>query len=246
MSWGIKGPTIQLLFERTFVSAVVSSIFVPQFKSSQFTFSSLGNQNYLEHEWVSVCVDCAARLLSGSVYNPSFNPRQVGSHNPVTVSAEVAKEKGQVGNVSLREIHIIYVIICMCVFLKYTIAEWLKSPQTGLLFYSPVLYMLSLLALWCAIYSSMSNNKVHFICSLRWMDGTTLGFQKWEENEPNTDYIGASCVVMTSYMGEWCENVHAVTAVKMNQSTASDCVHVSWLHRLVDTAQLWRRAKIYL
>lgn len=51
------------------------------------------------------------------------------------------------------------------------------------------------------------------------MDGTTLGFQKWGEDEPNTDNIGSSCVVMTSYMGECGENVHAVTAVEINRAT---------------------------
>lgn len=53
-----------------------------------------------------------------------------------------------------------------------------------------------------SIYCSMSHNKEDIISSLRWMDGTTLGLQKWDENEPNTNNIGANCVVMTYYMGE--------------------------------------------
>ncbi|XP_075877945.1 macrophage mannose receptor 1-like [Nelusetta ayraudi] len=39
--------------------------------------------------------------------------------------------------------------------------------------------------------------------SLWWMDGTTLGIQRWDENEPNTNNVGANCVLMTYYMGFW-------------------------------------------
>lgn len=74
-----------------------------------------------------------------------------------------------------------------------------------------------------SVYCSLSNHKVDFISSWRWMDGTTLGIQKWDENEPDTSDVGANCVIMTYFMGEWCDNVHAVTTVKTKSA------HSLWL-----------------
>lgn len=34
------------------------------------------------------------------------------------------------------------------------------------------------------------------------MDGSSLGLQKWDENQPNPDTIDANCVTMNYYMGE--------------------------------------------
>uniref|UniRef100_A0A674MUZ2 Mannose receptor, C type 1b n=1 Tax=Takifugu rubripes TaxID=31033 RepID=A0A674MUZ2_TAKRU len=36
-----------------------------------------------------------------------------------------------------------------------------------------------------------------------WMDGSSLGLQKWDENQPNPDTIDANCVTMNYYMGYW-------------------------------------------
>lgn len=43
---------------------------------------------------------------------------------------------------------------------------------------------------------------VFIACIVRWMDGTSLGLQKWDENQPNPDTIDSNCVTMNYYMGE--------------------------------------------
>ncbi len=35
------------------------------------------------------------------------------------------------------------------------------------------------------------------------MDGTPVGLQRWEENQPNPNTFDSNCVAMTYYMGEW-------------------------------------------
>lgn len=40
------------------------------------------------------------------------------------------------------------------------------------------------------------------LCALRWMDGTPVGIQRWEENQPSTDNFNSICVTMNYYMGE--------------------------------------------
>lgn len=40
------------------------------------------------------------------------------------------------------------------------------------------------------------------ICPSRWMDGSPVGFQKWDENQPDSNAFDKTCVAMTYYMGE--------------------------------------------
>ncbi|XP_068604963.1 macrophage mannose receptor 1b [Brachionichthys hirsutus] len=39
--------------------------------------------------------------------------------------------------------------------------------------------------------------------SLWWMDGSRLGFQKWDEDQPSMNNFDSNCVGMTYYMGSW-------------------------------------------
>ncbi|XP_076601688.1 macrophage mannose receptor 1b [Chaetodon auriga] len=39
--------------------------------------------------------------------------------------------------------------------------------------------------------------------SFWWMDGTPVGLQRWDENQPNTNSFDENCVSMTYYMGFW-------------------------------------------
>nr|XP_040027916.1 macrophage mannose receptor 1-like [Gasterosteus aculeatus aculeatus] len=39
--------------------------------------------------------------------------------------------------------------------------------------------------------------------SFWWMDGSTVGLQKWEVDQPSTDTFDFNCVVMNYYMGYW-------------------------------------------
>ncbi|XP_034558609.1 macrophage mannose receptor 1-like isoform X3 [Notolabrus celidotus] len=39
--------------------------------------------------------------------------------------------------------------------------------------------------------------------SFWWMDGASVGLQKWDENQPNTNAFDENCVAMTYYMGFW-------------------------------------------
>lgn len=53
-----------------------------------------------------------------------------------------------------------------------------------------------------------SNNYtiVHYnsteLCASRWMDGSPMGFQRWDENQPDSDSFDENCVTMTYYMGK--------------------------------------------
>lgn len=35
------------------------------------------------------------------------------------------------------------------------------------------------------------------------MDGSPVGLQRWDENQPNTNTFDENCVTMTYYMGEY-------------------------------------------
>lgn len=37
------------------------------------------------------------------------------------------------------------------------------------------------------------------------MDGSPVTLQRWDENQPNSNTFDENCVIMTSYMGEWCK-----------------------------------------
>ncbi|KAK2822607.1 hypothetical protein Q5P01_022672 [Channa striata] len=39
--------------------------------------------------------------------------------------------------------------------------------------------------------------------SFWWMDSSLIGFQRWDENQPNSDVFDENCVTMTYYMGFW-------------------------------------------
>lgn len=42
----------------------------------------------------------------------------------------------------------------------------------------------------------------YLVCVPRGMDGSTVGFRRWDENQPNTAAVDNNCVIMTYYMGE--------------------------------------------
>uniref|UniRef100_A0A671TZD6 Mannose receptor, C type 1b n=1 Tax=Sparus aurata TaxID=8175 RepID=A0A671TZD6_SPAAU len=39
--------------------------------------------------------------------------------------------------------------------------------------------------------------------SFWWLDGTPVGIQRWDENQPSTDNFNSKCVMMNYYMGFW-------------------------------------------
>ncbi|XP_041804547.1 macrophage mannose receptor 1-like [Chelmon rostratus] len=39
--------------------------------------------------------------------------------------------------------------------------------------------------------------------SFWWMDGTPMGVQRWDQNQPHTDSFDENCVYMTYYLGTW-------------------------------------------
>uniref|UniRef100_UPI0037E74650 macrophage mannose receptor 1-like n=1 Tax=Semicossyphus pulcher TaxID=241346 RepID=UPI0037E74650 len=39
--------------------------------------------------------------------------------------------------------------------------------------------------------------------SLWWMDGSSVGLRRWDENQPNSDAFDQGCALMTYYMGFW-------------------------------------------
>lgn len=51
------------------------------------------------------------------------------------------------------------------------------------------------------------------VCASRWMDGSSLGFQRWDENQPDANTFDENCVAMTYYMGESFESftTHGLT-----------------------------------
>ncbi len=40
------------------------------------------------------------------------------------------------------------------------------------------------------------------VCALRWMDGSPVGIQRWDENQPDPTKFDENCVIMTYYVGE--------------------------------------------
>uniref|UniRef100_A0A8C5GCV9 Macrophage mannose receptor 1-like n=1 Tax=Gouania willdenowi TaxID=441366 RepID=A0A8C5GCV9_GOUWI len=44
---------------------------------------------------------------------------------------------------------------------------------------------------------------IHCVCVSRWMDGTPMSFQRWDENQPNSNVFDENCVSMSYHMGFW-------------------------------------------